>query len=128
MAPFSRGDSAKVVHTAAYTGPGRRASAGRRPEDFIANNMRLVAGALGIVLTIFAAGSGWMAAKMAIDSKVGEKEFTAHVVAEAAARVLIERRADRLETTVIEEFGPTLKRLDERVSAMYCSHMPPGCK
>ena len=118
----------KAIHAPEYDGPDRRRSGGRRPEDFIANNLKILAGALGIVLLIFSMGAGWAAAKIAIDTKVGREEFAQKNAEQDKRSAQIEGRAERLEATVIDQIAPMLKRLDERVTAIYCTGKPPGCK
>jgi hypothetical protein len=118
----------KKVHTPDYDGPDRRNNGGRRPSDLIANNLKLAGIAIGIVLTVFSMGGGWMAAKIALENKVSKEEFVAKNTEQDKRSERIEGRAERLEATVIDQITPMLRRLDERVTAIYCANKPPGCK
>jgi hypothetical protein len=119
----------KVIPAAGYNGPDRRTQrTPSRASDIIAANLKLVSAIVGVILMIAAATTAWTTSQWKLSNKVDREEFVQKNADQDAQRALIERRAERLESTIIEQIAPTLKRLDERVSAMYCAEKPPGCK
>lgn len=119
----------KEVHTTDYNGPDRRGqNPARRTGDVVANNVKLTAVALGIAMSIFAMGGGWVAARMAIESKVSQQEFDAKNADQDRQRAIIENRQDRLEDLILKRVIPQLDKMDSRLSAIYCGGKPPGCQ
>lgn len=118
----------KTVHTGDYEGPDRRTSSARRSEDVIAANLKLVATVVSMIAVILTIGVAWGTAKAALDGKVDRTEFYQKNADQDRQRQLVESRQDRFEGIILTDVIPTLKRLDDRVSAMYCADKPPGCK
>lgn len=118
----------KRVHTAEYEGPDRRSASARRAEDVIAQNLKLVATVVSFIVLILTVGIAWGTAKSVLDAKVDRTEFITKNADQDKQRSILESRQDRFEGIMLQDVIPTLKRLDDRVSAMYCADKPPGCK
>jgi hypothetical protein len=123
-----RNSGEKRVHTSDYEGPDRREIMARRSEDIIAANLKLVATIISMVAVILTIGVAWGTAKAALDGKVDRNEFIEKNADQDRQRAIIESRQDRFEGIILTDVIPTLKRLDDRVSAIYCADKPPGCK
>ena len=118
----------KEIHARDYEGPDRRANGGRRPADIIASNWKIVTIIVSIAASVFTAGIAYQTARMALDDKVNRTEFIEKNSEQDKRSALIEKRAERLESVIIDDVSPTLKRLDERVSAMYCGSVQPSLR
>jgi hypothetical protein len=119
----------KTVHVPGYDGPDRRGVIpARRSEDVIAANLKLVATIVSFIIIILTVGIAWGTAKATLDSKVNREEFVEKNADQDKQRSILESRQDRFEGIMLQDVIPTLKRLDDRVSAIYCADKPPGCK
>jgi hypothetical protein len=119
----------KEIHSANYDGPERRVTIpARRSTDVVATNLKLFAVVLGIALTIFSAGGGYMAAKLTIDGKVGQQEWAEKNASQDHDREVMTNRQDRLEELIIKRVIPQLDKMENRLAAIYCAGKPPGCQ
>jgi hypothetical protein len=119
----------KTVHTVDYDGPDRRgAIPARRADDIVAQNLKLVAAIVSLVVLLVTVGIAWGTAQRTLSGKIDRDEFVAKNAEQDRQRGIIEGRQDRFEGIILTDVIPTLKRLDDRVSAIYCADKPPGCK
>jgi hypothetical protein len=127
MSPFRNGQP-KEVHAPGYDGPDRRVGGGKRSSDKIAENIRLVAVVLGIAVSIFSAGGGYMAAKMAIEGKVGKEDF-ANKNAEQDSKIRDAlNRIGNAESLIRDQVIPDMRDVKVRLRDIYCDGKPPGCQ
>lgn len=121
-------DRRRYIHVPGYDGEERRNGGGQRASDKIAGNLKLIAVALGIAISIFSFGGGWVATRGLIDSKVSQKDFDAKNADQDRRSQIIENRQDRYEDVMIKQVLPALAEIKSRVSAIYCDKKPPGCQ
>lgn len=121
-------DKRKEVHSRDYVGPDRRNGGGKRSSDRIAENIKLIAIALGLAMTVFAMGGGWVAAKLAIEGKVDKSDF-AQKNAEQDAKIREAlNRVQSAETLIRDNVIPELADIKRRARDIYCDGKPPGCQ
>lgn len=119
----------KMVQVPGYEGKDRRTERPpQRAGDIIANNLKLFAAALGIMMSVFAMGGGWMAAKLALEGKVSMTEFARRNASQDQARILLENRQERFERLLMDDIAPDLKEMKLRLRDIYCDGKPPGCQ
>lgn len=121
-------DKRKEVHTRDYEGPDRRNGGGQRSTDKIAENLKLIAIALGVAVTIFSFGGGWVATKMTLANKVDKSDFaTKNAEQDAKIREAL-NRVQNAEMMIRDNVIPELADIKRRARDIYCDGKPPGCQ
>ena len=118
----------KDIHVPGYDGEERRHGAGNRATDKVADHLKLFAIALGIAMSIFAAGGGWVAAKGAIAGKVDEKTFAQKNMEQDGRLRDVTNRVERTETLILTDVIPQLREMKMRLRDIYCDGKPAGCQ
>lgn len=125
---MARRDAPPIIHAPSYDGPDRRHSHGRRPEDVFASNVKLFATVVGVIAVLITIGIAWGTADRTLAGKVDRTEFIEKNADQDKQRRILENRQDRFEGLILTDVIPTLKRVDDRISAIYCADKPAGCK
>lgn len=128
---FSNGGEARQrrqIDTPDYRGEDRRHGGGQRSTDKIASNIKLIAVALGIAMTVFTMGGAWVGSKLALDGKVDKSDFaTKNAEQDTKIREAL-YRVQSAEALIRDNVIPDLGDIKRRARDIYCDGKPPGCQ